>query len=166
MTQEYFRHLVIGAQVALRASVAAGLSLAIARAFNLSDPILALIAAVIVTDRKATETRRLGIRRVLSTAIGAVCGVALSYVLGHSAWEATIAMFVAMVAATAITQLSDPKLAAYLCALILTNHSDQPIQYAYSRFAETLIGIVVAWTISLIPKLIHLDDELDGSAKP
>jgi uncharacterized membrane protein YgaE (UPF0421/DUF939 family) len=161
----YFRQLAVGAQVALRGSVAAGLSLAIARALGLEEPILALIAAVIVTDRKATETRKLGIRRILSTAIGGLCGVGLSHVFHQSSWEAAIAIFLAMVISTAITQLGDPKLAAYLCALILTTHSEQPLLYAFSRFGETCIGITAAWAISLIPKLIHLDDPVDGSTK-
>jgi uncharacterized membrane protein YgaE (UPF0421/DUF939 family) len=139
--------------------------MAIAQGLNLTDPILALVAAVIVTDRKASESRKLGIRRILSTAIGGLCGVALSYFFQQSSWEAAIAIFIAMVASTAITQLSDPKLAAYLCALILTSHGDQPFQYAVSRFTETFIGITVAWTISLVPKLVHLDDEVRDSTK-
>ena len=64
MSHNYFRHLAVGTQVALRGSVAAGLSLAIARALGLEEPILALVASVIATDRKAAEGRRLGIRRV------------------------------------------------------------------------------------------------------
>ena len=163
MSHNYFRHLAVGTQVALRGSVAAGLSLAIARALGLEEPILALVASVIATDRKAAEGRRLGIRRVVSTAIGGLCGVALSSVFHQSSWEAAIAIFVAMITATAITQLSDPKLAAYLCVLILTNHGEQPLHYALSRFTETFVGITVAWAISLIPKLVHLDDPADDS---
>ena len=155
----------IGMQLAFRAAVGAAASLAIARALNLDTPIFALIAAVIVTDRDPAETRRLAIRRVISTAIGAICGVALAQILGQSSWEAGIAIFVAMILSIAITQLGDPKIAAYLCALIIINFSNNPLHYAFFRFVETVLGIVVAWAISLIPKLVHLEEPEEEDAK-
>jgi len=155
----------IGMQLAFRAAVGAAVSLAIARALNLETPIFALIAAVIVTDRDAAETRRLAIRRVISTAIGALCGVALAQVLGSSSWEAAIAIFVAMTLSIAVTQLGDPKIAAYLCALIIINFSDNPFHYAFYRFVETVLGIIVAWAISLIPKMVHLEEPEEAGAK-
>jgi uncharacterized membrane protein YgaE (UPF0421/DUF939 family) len=91
-----WRKLQVGAQLAVRAAVGAAISLAIARALNLDTPIFAMIAAVIVTDRNPAETRKLAIRRVISTAIGAGCGVALVQFLGQSSWEAGIAIFFAM----------------------------------------------------------------------
>ena len=96
--------------------------------------------AVIVTDRNPAETRKLAIRRVISTAIGAACGVMPAQVLSSSSSEAAIAIFVAMMLSIAVTQLGDPKLAAYLAALIIINFHDNPVHYAFYRFAETLIG--------------------------
>jgi uncharacterized membrane protein YgaE (UPF0421/DUF939 family) len=160
-----WRKLQIGSQLAVRAAVGAGVSFAIARALNLETPIFALIAAVIVTDLDPAETRKSGVRRVISTAIGAACGVAFAQVLSQSAWEATIAIFLAMMLSVAVTQLGDPKIAAYLCALIVINYGDQPFHYAYYRFIETVLGIVVAWAISLVPKLIEIAEEDDENEK-
>jgi uncharacterized membrane protein YgaE (UPF0421/DUF939 family) len=148
----------IGVQLAFRAAVGAGVALAVARSLNLDTPIFALIAAVIVTDRDPAETRKLAIRRVISTAIGGICGVALAQVLGSSSWEAALAIFIAMTLSIAVTQLGDPKIAAYLCALILINYAGNPLHYAFYRFIETVLGIVVAWAISLVPKLVHLEE--------
>ena len=150
--------LQVGGQLAVRAALAAGISLTIARKLNLEMPIFALIAAVIVTDRDPAETRKLAIRRVISTAIGAACGVALVQVIGQSSWEAIVAIFIAMMLSIAITQLGDPKIAAYLCALIVINYSENPLHYALYRFIETVLGIVVAWAISLVPKLVEIED--------
>jgi len=154
-----WQKLQIGGQLAGRAALGAGISFAIARALNLDSPIFALIASVIVTDRDPAETRKLAIRRVISTAIGAACGVVLAQVLGQSSWEAAIAIFVAMMLSIAVTQLGDPKLAAYLAALIIINYGDNPFHYAFYRFVETVIGIVVAWAISLVPKLLDIEEE-------
>jgi uncharacterized membrane protein YgaE (UPF0421/DUF939 family) len=156
-----WRELLIGSQLAIRAAVGAGISLAIARGLNLDTPIFALIATVIVTDRDPAETRRLAIRRVISTAIGAGCGVALAQVLGQTSWEAIIAIFFAMMLSVAVTQLGDPKIAAYLCALIIINFSANPWHYAFYRFIETVLGILVAWAISLVPKLLDIEEEVE-----
>jgi uncharacterized membrane protein YgaE (UPF0421/DUF939 family) len=160
-----WQKLKIGGQLAVRAALGAGISLAIARGLNLETPIFALIAAVIVTDRDPAETRKLAIRRVISTAIGAGCGVALAQILGQSSWEAIIAIFIAMMLSTAITQIGDPKLAAYLCALIIINYKDNPLHYAFFRFLETVLGILVAWAISLIPKLVAIAEEDEDDSK-
>ena len=160
-----WRKLQIGGQLAARAALGAGISLAIARGLNLDTPIFALIAAVIVTDRDPAETRRLAIRRVISTAIGAACGVAFTQFLGQSSWEAAIAIFLSMILSIAITQLGDPKIAAYLCALIVINFSDNPWHYAFYRFIETVLGIVVAWAISLVPKLIDIEEPAEENDK-
>ncbi|MDI3469929.1 MAG: hypothetical protein OJF62_001992 [Pseudolabrys sp.] len=135
------------------------LALSIARWIGFDTPIFALIAAVIVTDRNPAETRRLAIRRVISTAIGALCGIGLAQFLGSSAWEAGMAIFVSIVASIAVTKLGDPKLAAYLSALIVINYANDPLHYALDRFLETALGIVVAWVISLVPRLIELEEE-------
>jgi uncharacterized membrane protein YgaE (UPF0421/DUF939 family) len=156
----YWRKLLIGSQLATRAALAAGISFATARALDLETPIFALIAAVVVTDRDPAETRQLAIRRVISTAIGAMCGVALAHVLGQTAWEAILAIFIAMMLSIAVTQLGDPKIAAYLCALIVINYGDEPFHYAFHRFIETVLGIVIAWAISLVPKLLEIEEEI------
>jgi uncharacterized membrane protein YccC len=72
-----------------------------------------------------------------------------------------------MILSIAITQLGDPKIAAYLCALIVINFSDNPWHYAFYRFIETVLGIVVAWAISLVPKLLDIEeaDEKDEDEK-
>ena len=160
-----WRKLQIGAQLSVRAALGAGISLAIARALNLETPIFALIAAVIVTDRDPAETRKLAIRRIISTAIGAACGVGLAQFLGQSSWEAIVAIFIAMMLSIAVTQLGDPKIAAYLCALIIINYSDQPFYYAFYRFIETVLGIFVAWAISLVPKVIEIAEEEEAKDK-
>ena len=46
-----------GVQLAIRAAVAAGLSVAIAQLFNLQYPIYAFLTAIIVTDLTPSESR-------------------------------------------------------------------------------------------------------------
>jgi hypothetical protein len=35
---------------------------------------------------------------------------------------------------------------------------EKPWSYAYDRLVETMLGIGVAWTISLVPNLIQIDE--------
>lgn len=85
-----------GFQLALRAAVAAGLSTAIARLFNLEYPIDAFLAAVIVTDLLPSQSRRLGLRRLLATVLGAACGATLSPLLGGGPWAVGLGVIAAM----------------------------------------------------------------------
>jgi hypothetical protein len=65
-----------GLQLAMRAGLAAGLSIAIAQFFKLEYPIYAFIAAVIVTDLSPAQSRRLGFIRIVATVVGALLGAA------------------------------------------------------------------------------------------
>lgn len=66
--------IVSGIQLAFRAAVAAGLSVALAQLRKFEQPIYALIAAVIVTDLPAFRTSKLGQWRLVATIVGAACG--------------------------------------------------------------------------------------------
>jgi hypothetical protein len=48
--------------------------------------------------------------------------------------------------------------AGYICGVIVLDRSLEPWHHAYSRLIETLLGIVVAWAISYVPKLIRLNE--------
>jgi len=56
--------------LALRAAVAAGLSVAWARLCRFEFPIYAPIAAVIVTDLSPSRTSKLGLQRIVATVVG------------------------------------------------------------------------------------------------
>jgi hypothetical protein len=51
----------IGAQLAIRAGLSAGLSLALATALYMKHPLYAMIAAIIVTDLSPSRSRHLGL---------------------------------------------------------------------------------------------------------
>jgi uncharacterized membrane protein YccC len=46
------------------------------------------------------------------------------------------------------------KVAGYICGIVLLEHATEPHSYAFLRFLETVIGVLVAWAISYVPKLI------------
>lgn len=141
-------------QLALRASVAAAASLLAADLLNLQYPIYAFIAAVIVTDLDPVQTRELGVRRILSTIIGAATGAVLTLLLPPGPVSIGIAIFVAMMLGNLLQVSGGAKVAGYICGIVLLDHSSQPWIYAAHRLAETLIGVAIAWGISYVPKLL------------
>jgi len=146
-----------GIQLALRASLAAGLSLAIAQFLKLQFPIYALIAAIIVTDLDPAQSVLLGWRRLVATVIGAVCGAALSMVLPPASWAIGISILVAMLLCHLIRTPEVIRVAGYTSALVAFSYGVEPWHYAFYRLIETGLGICVAWSISYVPKLMRAE---------
>src|SRR5687767_5196716 len=45
------------------------------------------------------------------------------------------------------------KIAGYTCGIVIIAFSADPWTYAYYRLVETMLGIGVAWAISMVPKV-------------
>ena len=56
------------------------------------------------------------------------------------------------------------KVSAYICGIVVLEHSGNAWHYAGERLVETLVGIVVALALSLVPKLIRVDGDGAGPA--
>jgi len=147
-----------GIQLTLRASFAAGLSLAIAQFFELQFPLYAAIAAIIVTDLSPAESIRLGWRRLAATVVGAICGVALAMVLPQTSWAIVIGIPIAMFLCQLLRIPEAARVAGYTAAIVAFSYGPAPWDYAFARFIETVLGICVAWAVSYVPKLIRTAD--------
>jgi uncharacterized membrane protein YgaE (UPF0421/DUF939 family) len=147
-----------GLQLAVRASAGASLSFAIAQFFGLNYPIYAFLAAVIATDLTSQQSRQLGVRRIVATIVGAVCGATLSLVVTPGAWTLGLSILIAMIICHVLGARDGSRVAGYICGLIVLEHSAEPWVYAFYRFIETLLGVLVAWAISYVPKLIRIDE--------
>jgi uncharacterized membrane protein YgaE (UPF0421/DUF939 family) len=150
-----------GLQLAVRASVAAALSLAIAQALELRHPLYAAIAAVIVTDLSRSATRRLGLHRLAATVVGAACGAILSLVLQPEAWAVGLGILLAMLACHLVRVPEGAKVSGYISGIVVFAHAAEPWAYAFFRFMETALGVGVAWAISYIPKLLPTEEPED-----
>ena len=158
------RTFTIGFQLALRASIAAGLSIGLARLAGLEYPLYAFLAAVIVTDLSPALSRELGLRRIAATVVGAICGATLSLLLPPSALGIGASILIAMVICQLVQVRDGTKVAGFICGIIVLDHSAEPWTPAFQRFIETVLGVVVAWAVSYVPKLIRFD-EPDGQER-
>ena len=145
--------VIRGFQLSSRAATAAVLSFMAASWLQLAFPLYAMIAAIVVTDLSAAETRRLGLPRLVGTLIGAIVGALVSLAV-----SGPIAMGVGIGAAMLLCHLvrfpDSAKVAGYVPAIILLQYNDSPWTYAFYRFVETALGIVIAYLVSLLPKLL------------
>ena len=121
-------------------------------------PIYAMIASVIVLDLSAAETRKLSLRRIAGTAVGSVLGAVLAVVLSHGVLTMGLGIFLAMFLTHALGLREAARIAGYLCAIVLLEHTADPWLYALWRSIETLLGIAVALLVSLVPKLIRHEE--------
>jgi uncharacterized membrane protein YgaE (UPF0421/DUF939 family) len=116
-----------------------------------------MIAAVIVTDLSPAESRKLAWRRLAGTILGSVLGAVLATALPHGALTIGLGIFLAMFLSHALRFPEAAKVAGYVCAIVLLEHTAQSWVYAFWRFTETVLGIGIALLISLVPKLIRHD---------
>jgi uncharacterized membrane protein YgaE (UPF0421/DUF939 family) len=152
------RAVLSGVQLALRAGIAAGVAFALASLLKLHFPIFAAVAAIIVTDLAPSQSRSLGLHRIVATVLGAGCGVVLSLFLPQQAWAIGTGIAVAMVVTSLVQGKDGVKVAGFTCGIVIVNVSADPWHFAFDRLMETLLGVVVAWAVSHIPKLIRLSE--------
>ena len=143
-----------GVQLAVRAGVAGGLATWAAQLLGMEHPIYAFIGAVIVTDLSPAQSQSLGLRRILATAVGSVCGAALSQLLGPGPGVTGASVVFAMLLGYLLGAGDAAKVAGYICGIVMLDHAAEPWLYSAQRFLETVLGVSVAWAISYVPKLI------------
>jgi len=163
MLLELRRNSLAPVQLAVRASVAAGVALVIADLVKLQYPLFSLIAAVIATDLSPRQSRKLGLIRLAATLVGAICGAALGPVLPPGPIAVGVAIFITMLLCTAVRVSDGSRVAGYICAIVVFDHSSAPWSYAGFRLVETALGVIVAWLVSYIPKLIATDQPEESS---
>ena len=147
-----------GAQLAVRAATAGSVSFAIAEFLRLDYPVFAFAAAVIATDLTPQQSRQLGLRRIVATIVGALCGGILSLFLAPGAWTLGFSILLAMFICHLLGARDGSRVAGYTCGIIVVSHSGDPWAFAAIRFIETLLGVLVAWAISYVPKLIRIEE--------
>ena len=144
-------------QLAVRASVGAAASFALAEQLELEHPVFAFVAAVIVTDLSPARTRSLAGRRLLATLLGAALGAGLARFWPPEAWSVAAGVLIAMLATSALQAQEAARVAGYICGVVMLAESEA-LDYALDRTVETLLGVAVAWAISHVPKLIRLEE--------
>jgi len=152
-------------QLSLRAAVATGLAVLIARALNFQNPIYAVIAAVLVMDLAPKKTVQLALQRLAGTLLGAAIGAMLSYVLPSGPLAVAVGIAVAMLLMHALHLQEAAKLAGYICGVVVMTQADQPWSYALNRTMETLLGLGMAVLVSLVPKLLRVDVPDDADSR-
>jgi uncharacterized membrane protein YgaE (UPF0421/DUF939 family) len=158
-----YRPLVSGLQLALRASVAAGVAVALAQLLGLQHPLYAFLAAVIVTDLAPSQSRKLALHRVVATAVGATCGAVLTPILPAGPIAIGVGILIAMLACQLVQIRDAAKVAGFICGILVLENSAEPWVSGFYRFLETTLGVIVALAVSYVPKLIKLEEPEERS---
>lgn len=151
-------------QLAVRSAIAAAVAVAIVQWIGTSHPIYAMIAAVIVTDLRPEQSRQFALNRLAGTVVGAGVGALAVPWLGPSALAILLTVGAMMLLCHALKLDGAAKVSGYICGIVVLEHSGNAWFYAGERLVETLVGIGVALALSLVPKLVKVDERGDGPA--
>lgn len=133
---------------AIKMGLAATLSVVIAEWLHLQYPIYALIAPIIIMGTTRGTTWDAGINRFKGTIIGTVSGATFDSILGSNPFSlltgSTLVIFICRYLGLGEAY----RLAGYVTAIVLLEHSKQPWLYAWGRFLETTLGIAIAFLVN------------------
>ncbi|MBH8565431.1 FUSC family protein [Nostoc sp. CENA67] len=135
-------------KMALKMAIASAISLIIAQWLQWEYPFYAVIAAIIVMSSTHGSTLKLGIQRLIGTAIGAMGGAIFAIALGSNSWSLALCVFLTIFLASYWKFNEAAKLAGYVAAIVILSHSESPWLYAWHRYLETFLGIGVALLVN------------------
>lgn len=133
---------------AIKLGLAATLAAVAAERLHLKYPIYALIAPIIIMGTTRGSTWSAGISRIKGTIIGTIAGAIFETIFGSNPLSLLAASTLVIFLCRYWGLGEAYRLAGYVTAIVLLEHSDQPWLYAWGRFLETTIGIGIALLVN------------------
>ena len=162
LARAWHRRRRVQAGFALRVTVAAVLSLAIAQYLHLQLPLWAVLTALIVTQMSVGKSLKATLDYLLGTIGGAIYGGAVAVLIPHPSQWALLAVLAIAVAPLAYIASIKPRFsAAPVTAIIvllvpLITHGT-PLASAVDRVIEVAVGALTGFAVSylLVPSRAH-----------
>ena len=118
-----------------------------------------MIAAVIVTDLPPCEQDGSGSCDLWAPCWGPRWGALIAPLLPPGAWWGIgLGVLVAMFLSRVLHLQDADKVTGYVTGIVMLHHGDHPWSYALHRTIETALGIGLAMLVSLVPKLVSIDE--------
>jgi uncharacterized membrane protein YgaE (UPF0421/DUF939 family) len=146
----------------VRAATAAAVAVAVASAFSFGSPLYAMVSAVIVTDLDAAQTRKLALPRMVGTVIGAAVGCVATLLVRPGALAVAACVLLPMLLCQLMRQPAAAKVAGYVSGIIILSFANDPWTHALDRLLETIVGILAATAVSMVPPLYRPQKKADG----
>lgn len=121
--------------------------------FSLGSPVYALVAAVVVSDLDAAQTRKLALPRVLGTALGGGIGCLATLLFTPGPVAVAFGVLLPMYLCQLLRFPAAARVAGYVSGIIIFSFAAHPWSHAVDRLFETLLGIAAAWLVSIVPAL-------------
>jgi uncharacterized membrane protein YccC len=157
-----FRRQRVRVALALRITMAAVLSLAIAEWLELPLPLWAVLTAVIVTQMSLGRSLKSTLDYLLGTLGGVLYGGAIAILVPHTGDVALLAVLAISVAPLAVVasfypSLSVAPITAIIVLLVPTMTQSTPLASALDRVLEVAVGASVGFAVSflLLPSRAH-----------
>jgi uncharacterized membrane protein YgaE (UPF0421/DUF939 family) len=141
-------------QLTIRVTIAATLAILIAQTLKLDYPIFAAIAAIVTTDLTPATSSVIGTRRIVATIVGAAFGAVASLLIKPDPIWLGVVLLITVLASDSLRSPEGSKVAACTCGIGMLLSTGNPVHFAIHRVLETSLGVVTAWVVSYLPKLV------------
>lgn len=139
-------------ELAIKTSIAVGLSLFIGKLLKIDSLFYSSIAAAICSQIEYKSSLKQGIGRVYGTIVGAILGVSFYYYLPRNILAIGLGIFIIVFISYKYLKTSQANIAAIVFLGIMLEIQPQktPVFYFIHRVADTSLGVVIAVFVSNI----------------
>lgn len=137
---------------AFKVALAAVLATVVAELFHLRFPWFATLAAIVTMELTLRTSLRAGRDGIVGATVGATTGLALTLIGKDQAWAVGVAVLLNLLVLSWLGYAAAGRQAAFVASVIVLvpATSIHPVDFAWVRFVETVIGVVSALVVNAV----------------
>lgn len=147
----------------IKTGLAVALCLWIAQLLKFEYPFYSAIAAVIAMQATIADTFKQGLHRMQGTLVGALTGYVFALVMVKNPWWTGLGLILTLMILKWMRWTEAMNIAGIVFIAITINLTGRPLNYAFNRIIDTLVGLTVAFLVNSLVFPPRYQKELEDS---
>ena len=156
----FIEQLTAAGQSVLGSAAAATLSMLLAQTCGIENPIYACLAALIATDGSSPQGRYRTLRYVVAALVGTACAVLATFIAKPAMWRIGVGVLSSVLFCRAKFLRASTTMAACVSAIVVSRVEVNSWIQTATILAGIMLGIISAWTVSVVFRVLGLDEAI------